>query len=390
MNDSYLADDDYSGVQSVEDIQALLSEAQTPGPSKYNFQVGGAASWAGTRLARAPAAGCGSCGGRGPAGRGPKPLLGPGGGALWAKAATCRIQGRVEMRGFERAGRGGLASSQARPPAPRHKSAQSWRGPCPPTFPPRKPSPRALFPPPQEEGGDGYEDMIDEAIEDEFQARGRGSRTAAFSRRALRLRVSCGCMLLWWGTLGMPMRVLKLSSARVPLRLPLPSAGQRAQLQPRRVCGAASSQGGRRSSRAAARRWQGIAGPAHGPCSRRHWLRRAPPARCAPPAAAAPPKRKSPTPLAPGPPRAPGRMPCRKGRHPAAATAQAWHRLAGQGSAGWQRSGAQPCMRPRCCRAHSAGYVPVGPSPTVCLNPRPSSPPCARFPSHVFVETPKQ
>jgi hypothetical protein len=37
MNDSYLADDDYSGVQSVEDIQALLSEAQTPGPSKYNF-----------------------------------------------------------------------------------------------------------------------------------------------------------------------------------------------------------------------------------------------------------------------------------------------------------------------------------------------------------------
>jgi hypothetical protein len=40
MNDSYLADDDYSGVQSVEDIQALLSEAQTPGPSKYNFQVG--------------------------------------------------------------------------------------------------------------------------------------------------------------------------------------------------------------------------------------------------------------------------------------------------------------------------------------------------------------
>ncbi len=39
MNDSYLADDDYSGVQSVEDIQALLSEAQTPGPSKYNFQV---------------------------------------------------------------------------------------------------------------------------------------------------------------------------------------------------------------------------------------------------------------------------------------------------------------------------------------------------------------
>ncbi|KIZ04694.1 Serine/threonine-protein kinase SAPK10, putative [Monoraphidium neglectum] len=41
MNDSYLADDDYSGVQSVEDIQALLSEAQTPGPSKYNFQEEG-------------------------------------------------------------------------------------------------------------------------------------------------------------------------------------------------------------------------------------------------------------------------------------------------------------------------------------------------------------
>ncbi|KAI8468224.1 MAG: Snf1-like ser/thr protein kinase [Monoraphidium minutum] len=41
MNDSYLADDDYSGVQSVEDIKALLSEAQTPGPSKYNFQEEG-------------------------------------------------------------------------------------------------------------------------------------------------------------------------------------------------------------------------------------------------------------------------------------------------------------------------------------------------------------
>ena len=41
MNDSYLADDDYSGVQSVEDIRALLSEAQTPGPSKYNFQEEG-------------------------------------------------------------------------------------------------------------------------------------------------------------------------------------------------------------------------------------------------------------------------------------------------------------------------------------------------------------
>jgi hypothetical protein len=41
MNDSYLADDDYSGVQPVEDIRALLSEAQTPGPSKYNFQEEG-------------------------------------------------------------------------------------------------------------------------------------------------------------------------------------------------------------------------------------------------------------------------------------------------------------------------------------------------------------
>lgn len=38
MNDSYLADDDFSGVQPVEAIRALLSEAQTPGPSKYDFR----------------------------------------------------------------------------------------------------------------------------------------------------------------------------------------------------------------------------------------------------------------------------------------------------------------------------------------------------------------
>ena len=42
MNDSYLADDDFSGVQSVADIQKLLSEAQTPGPSKYHFGAAGA------------------------------------------------------------------------------------------------------------------------------------------------------------------------------------------------------------------------------------------------------------------------------------------------------------------------------------------------------------
>eukprot|EP00882_Tetradesmus_deserticola_P001435 GHRQ01001552.1.p1 GENE.GHRQ01001552.1~~GHRQ01001552.1.p1 ORF type:complete len:377 (+),score=197.27 GHRQ01001552.1:1110-2240(+) len=37
MNDSYLADEDYSAVQSEEDIKRILSEAQTPGPNKYNF-----------------------------------------------------------------------------------------------------------------------------------------------------------------------------------------------------------------------------------------------------------------------------------------------------------------------------------------------------------------
>jgi hypothetical protein len=37
MNDSYLSDEDYSSVQSVEDIKRILSEAQTPGPNKYNF-----------------------------------------------------------------------------------------------------------------------------------------------------------------------------------------------------------------------------------------------------------------------------------------------------------------------------------------------------------------
>jgi hypothetical protein len=37
MNDSYLNDEDYNSVQSVEDIKRILSEAQTPGPNKYIF-----------------------------------------------------------------------------------------------------------------------------------------------------------------------------------------------------------------------------------------------------------------------------------------------------------------------------------------------------------------
>jgi hypothetical protein len=37
MNDCYLQDEDYSNVQSEEDIKRLLSEAQTPGPNKYRF-----------------------------------------------------------------------------------------------------------------------------------------------------------------------------------------------------------------------------------------------------------------------------------------------------------------------------------------------------------------
>jgi hypothetical protein len=41
MNDSYLNDEDYSGVQSVEDIKRILREAQTPGPNKYNFDSAG-------------------------------------------------------------------------------------------------------------------------------------------------------------------------------------------------------------------------------------------------------------------------------------------------------------------------------------------------------------
>eukprot|EP00879_Flechtneria_rotunda_P002116 GHRR01002298.1.p1 GENE.GHRR01002298.1~~GHRR01002298.1.p1 ORF type:complete len:377 (+),score=117.01 GHRR01002298.1:413-1543(+) len=41
MNDSYLNDEDYSNVQSVEDIRRILSEAQTPGPNKYNFESQG-------------------------------------------------------------------------------------------------------------------------------------------------------------------------------------------------------------------------------------------------------------------------------------------------------------------------------------------------------------
>jgi len=37
MNECYLQDEDYSNVQSEEDIKRLLSEAQTPGPNKYRF-----------------------------------------------------------------------------------------------------------------------------------------------------------------------------------------------------------------------------------------------------------------------------------------------------------------------------------------------------------------
>jgi hypothetical protein len=45
MNDSYLSDEDYSSVQSVEDIKRILSEAQTPGPNKYNFDNQVRACW---------------------------------------------------------------------------------------------------------------------------------------------------------------------------------------------------------------------------------------------------------------------------------------------------------------------------------------------------------
>lgn len=41
MNDSYLNDEDYSGVQSEEDIKRILKDAQTPGPNKYNFDNAG-------------------------------------------------------------------------------------------------------------------------------------------------------------------------------------------------------------------------------------------------------------------------------------------------------------------------------------------------------------
>lgn len=37
MNDNFLAHTDFTGVQSEEDIKAVLTSAQTPGPSKYNF-----------------------------------------------------------------------------------------------------------------------------------------------------------------------------------------------------------------------------------------------------------------------------------------------------------------------------------------------------------------
>ncbi len=109
MNDSYLADDDFSGVQSEADIQKLLSEAQTPGPSKYNFQArageGGGVS--GTALGRRRARGC--------------------------AARTSR-------------GCGAHAAPPPRLVQPNSKRKQIA----------------------QEEGGDGYEDMIDEAIDDEL------------------------------------------------------------------------------------------------------------------------------------------------------------------------------------------------------------------------------
>jgi hypothetical protein len=41
MNDSYLNDEDYSGVQSEDDIKRILKDAQTPGPNKYNFDNAG-------------------------------------------------------------------------------------------------------------------------------------------------------------------------------------------------------------------------------------------------------------------------------------------------------------------------------------------------------------
>jgi serine/threonine-protein kinase SRK2 len=56
MNDAYLRDEDYSGVQSVEDIRRLLQEAQTPGPSKYNFEAGKKAAGAGAGAAGAAGA----------------------------------------------------------------------------------------------------------------------------------------------------------------------------------------------------------------------------------------------------------------------------------------------------------------------------------------------
>lgn len=37
MNDNFLANNDYTGVQSIEDIQAILRTARIPGPGKYNF-----------------------------------------------------------------------------------------------------------------------------------------------------------------------------------------------------------------------------------------------------------------------------------------------------------------------------------------------------------------
>jgi serine/threonine-protein kinase SRK2 len=37
MNDNYLADDDFSGVQTEEEIKGILRQAMTPGPGKYNF-----------------------------------------------------------------------------------------------------------------------------------------------------------------------------------------------------------------------------------------------------------------------------------------------------------------------------------------------------------------
>ena len=40
MNENFLHNTDYSGVQTVEAIQDIIRTAQTPGPGKYNFNTG--------------------------------------------------------------------------------------------------------------------------------------------------------------------------------------------------------------------------------------------------------------------------------------------------------------------------------------------------------------